>query len=215
MAESETVLEHHFRDLQQQREVSELGMWIFLMTEVLLFGVLFTSYTVFRHSYPAGFAAGSRDMETTIGAVNTAVLLISSFFIALSVYGAQTGGRKKLLWGLAIGALLGVVFMILKGVEYYDHYQHREVPGILFDYAKPNAHGVEIFFYLYFVMTGIHAIHLTIGICIVVVILVAAYRGRYSPLYHNPVEIVGLYWHFVDIVWIFLFPLLYLIDLKR
>lgn len=215
MSEAAHALESQFRDLEQQREVASLGMWIFLMTELLLFGALFTAYTVYRLSYPAAFASGSRDLEAGIGAINTAVLICSSLGMALAVYGAQTDKRKRLLMGLALAIILGTVFMVLKGVEYYHHYQQHEFPGLSFDYSKPHAEEEQVFFFLYFAMTGVHAIHLTIGIILVAVILVKAYRRAYSSLYYTPVELSGLYWHFVDIVWIFLFPLLYLIDAHR
>lgn len=215
MSEATSILESQFRDLEQQREVASLGMWIFLMTELLLFGALFTAYTVYRLSYPVAFASGSRDLEAGIGAINTAVLICSSLGMALAVYGAQTGKRKRLLIGLILAIILGTLFMVLKGVEYYHHYQHREFPGLSFDYSRPRAREEQVFFFLYFAMTGVHAIHLTIGILLVAVIFVKAYRRAYSAIYYTPVELSGLYWHFVDIVWIFLFPLLYLIDVHR
>ena len=213
MSEAESVLQHHFRDLEQQREASELGMWIFLMTEVLLFGVLFASYTVYRVSYPGVFAEASRELSAPIGAINTAVLIASSLGMALAVYGAQTNGRKYLLAGLTLAIILGTTFMVIKGFEYHDHYKHAQVPGLNFYYPKPQAHEAEIFFFLYFAMTGVHAIHLTVGIILVAFVLVRAYRRRFSSTYYTPVEVTGLYWHFVDIVWIFLFPMLYLINI--
>jgi cytochrome c oxidase subunit III len=213
LSEAAAALESQFRDLEQQREAASLGMWIFLMTELLLFGALFTAYTVYRFSYPATFAAASRDLEAGLGAINTAVLICSSLGMALAVYGAQTGGRKRLLAGLAIAVVLGAAFMVIKGVEYYHHYQHAEFPGLAFDYARPRAREWQVFFFLYFAMTGVHAIHLTVGIVLVCVVLFKAYKRAYSAGYHTPVELAGLYWHFVDIVWIFLFPLLYLIDI--
>jgi cytochrome c oxidase subunit III len=215
LSEAVTALASQFRDLEQQREVASLGMWIFLMTELLLFGALFTAYTVYRFSYPQSFAAASRDLEAGLGALNTAVLICSSLGMALAVYGAQTNRRKRLLVGLALAIVLGTVFMLIKGVEYYHHYQHAEFPGLAFDYARPHAREWQVFFFLYFAMTGVHAIHLTVGIVLVCVVFGKAYRRAYSPAYYTPVELSGLYWHFVDIVWLFLFPLLYLIDLHK
>jgi cytochrome c oxidase subunit 3 len=209
------VLELHFRDLEQQREAATLGMWIFLMTELLLFGGLFTGYAVYRSSYPQVFAEASRELSATIGTINTAVLLVSSFGMALAVYGAQTDKRKRTLIGLILAIVLGTTFMALKAYEYYDHYLHHQVPGLNFSWSQPNAQQAQIFFFLYFAMTGVHAIHLTIGIAIVVWLLVQAWRRKFTPVYHTPVEIGGLYWHFVDVVWIFLYPLLYLIDIHR
>jgi cytochrome c oxidase subunit 3 len=215
LSEAAAALESQFRDLEQQRETASLGMWIFLMTELLLFGALFTAYTVYRFSYPQTFAAASRDLEAGLGATNTAVLIGSSLGMALAVYGAQTNGRKRLLFGLALAIVLGTVFMVIKGVEYYHHYLHAEFPGLAFDYARPHAREMQVFFFLYFAMTGVHAIHLTVGIVLVCVVLFKAWRRAYTPDYHTPVELSGLYWHFVDIVWIFLFPLLYLIDIHK
>jgi cytochrome c oxidase subunit 3 len=214
-ADTETLLAPQFTDLTQQRETSELGMWVFLMTELLLFGALFTSYAVYRFRDPGVFAEASRDLEAGIGAINTAVLITSSLGMALAVSGAQTNDRRRLLGGLITAILLGTVFMVLKGVEYYHHYEHQEFPGLAFNFARPHAPEVQVFFFLYFAMTGLHAVHLTIGICLVTVLLIQAVRGRYSALYYTPVELAGLYWHFVDIVWIFLFPLLYLIGGRR
>lgn len=211
----ENLPEMQFRDLEQQRETAELGMWVFLVTELLLFGALFISYAVFRFFYPSVFAEASRHLEAGIGTINTMILIVSSLGMALAVYGARTGKRKKLLFGLVLAIVLGSAFMALKGLEYYHHYQHREFPGLAFDYTVPNAHEMQIFFFLYFAMTGLHAIHLTIGILLVCFILFRASRGAYSPAYYTPVENVGLYWHFVDIIWIFLFPLLYLIDIHH
>ena len=211
----EQLPELQFHDLDQQREAAEMGMWIFLITELLLFGGLFISYTVYRYRYPAVFAEASGHLDTVIGTVNTAVLIVSSLGMALAVYGAQTAKRKRLLIGLAVAIVFGSLFMAIKGLEYYHHYQNHEFPGLAFDYTVPNAHAMQIFFFLYFAMTGLHAIHLTIGIVMVCIILFQAYRRAYSPEYYTPVENAGLYWHFVDIVWIFLFPLLYLIDIHR
>ena len=207
--------EEQFRDLAQQRETAEFGMWVFLMTELLLFGGLFTAYTAFRYYYPAIFADASHGLNAVIGTINTAILIVSSLGMAIAVYAAKNGQRKKLLFALMSAIVLGTVFMVLKGIEYYNHYQHREFPGLAFDYSVPHARERQVFFFLYFAMTGLHAIHLTIGIILVSVIFIMAYRRRFSPVYYSPVENAGLYWHFVDIVWIFLYPLFYLIDIHH
>lgn len=215
MSETESLLKHHFRDLEQQRDAAELGMWIFLMTELLLFGGLFTAYAVYRSSFPQVFADASRELSAPIGTINTIVLIVSSFGVALAVYGAQSEGRKRLLGGLLLAMVLGITFLVVKGFEYHEHYAHHQVPGLNFVWSKPHPEQAQIFFFLYFAMTGVHAIHLTVGIIIVGVILWQAYRRKYSPQYYTPVEVGGLYWHFVDVVWIFLFPMLYLIDIHR
>ncbi len=190
-------------------------MWIFLMTELLLFGVLFTAYAVYRSSYPEAFAAASRELSAPIGTINTAILIVSSFGVALAVYGAQVNGRKRLLGGLLLAIVLGTAFLVIKGFEYHEHWTHQQVPGLNFAWHQPHPEQAQIFFFLYFVMTGVHAIHLTVGIAIVSGLLLQAYRRRYSPDYYTPVEVGGLYWHFVDVIWIFLYPLLYLIDIHR
>lgn len=210
-----TIPQKQFRDLSQQRETAEFGMWVFLMTELLLFGGLFVSYAAFRYYFPQVFAEASHGLNAVIGTVNTAILIVSSLGMAVAVYAAKNGQRKKLLFALLSAIILGTVFMILKGVEYYNHYQHQEFPGLAFDYTVPHAREKQVFFFLYFAMTGLHAIHLTIGIVLVTVIFVMAYRRRFSPVYYSPVENAGLYWHFVDIVWIFLYPLFYLIDIHH
>jgi cytochrome c oxidase subunit 3 len=215
LSQAESALETHFRDLEQQRQAATLGMWIFLMTELLLFGGLFTAYAVYRSAYPETFAEASRHLSAPIGTINTAILIISSFGIALGVYGAQTNGRKRLLWGLLLAIVLGTAFLGLKAYEYHDHWVHHEVPGLNFLWTKPHPEQAQVFFFLYFAMTGVHAIHLTIGIGIVCFILFQAWRRKYSKEYHTPVEVGGLYWHFVDVIWIFLYPLLYLIDIHR
>ncbi|HZT60775.1 MAG TPA: cytochrome c oxidase subunit 3 [Pyrinomonadaceae bacterium] len=205
------VLETQFADLEQQRETATFGMWVFLATELLLFGALFLAYTVYRYGAPEGFADASQHMEKVIGAVNTAVLLSSSFMVATAVRGAQVGGRKRLLFGLALTIVLGVVFLFFKGYEYYLHYEDHKVPGLNFEYAGQYAQAAKLFFFFYFAMTGLHAVHMLIGLGLVSVMLVRSWRGVFTEEYHAPVEVVGLYWHFVDLVWIFLFPVFYLI----
>lgn len=202
----------HFRDAEQQRESAEFGMWIFLATELLLFGGLFIAYTVCRYSYQTEFAAYSHDLNAMIGTVNTAVLILSSVAIAVAGLGAKNASRPRLLLGLSTAAALGTTFLGLKAYEYYQHYVDKDFPGLAFDAAT---HGKQVYFFLYFAMTGLHAIHLTIGIGIVLFVLWRAIRRAYSPYYFTPVENAGLYWHFVDVVWIFLYPLFYLIDLHK
>ena len=215
MSESNAVLSAQFSTLEQQRQTATLGLWVFLVSELLLFGALFTAYAVNRLRYPAVFAEASHDLETGLGTINTAVLITSSYMMAVAVNGARTDRRKRLVGGLASVAFLGMVFMGLKALEYYHHYQHREVPGLAFFYSRSNPNEARIFFFLYFAMTGVHAIHLIVGIGLVLIVLVRALRGRYGSSDYTPVEVTGLYWHFVDVIWIFLYPLLYLIDLHH
>ena len=197
-----------FADLAQQDEAAQLGIWVFLATETLFFGVLLLGYAVLRHAYPDGFAEAGRDTKLLIGTVNTAVLLTSSATIAWAAHAAETGHRRLLVRLLATTAALGLVFLVLKGIEYAAEYNERLVPGLNFDAARGGA--VELFYFLYFVLTGLHALHLSIGIGVICLIAVRARRGEFSPQYYTPVEVTALYWHFVDFVWIFLYPLIYL-----
>jgi len=211
----EPALQHHFADLEQQRESATLGMWVFLITEIMFFGGLFTAYLIYRVGHPAAFQAASEHMLFWAGAINTAVLICSSLMVVFAVHAAQTGHRKMIAWFLLAALLLGVVFLGIKGYEYHDHWVAHKVPGPSFTFDGPDPRAAELFFGLYFIMTGLHALHMVIGIALVSVVAYFAWQGRYTPEYHNPVENVGLYWHFVDIIWIFLFPLLYLISHKH
>ena len=202
---------HHFDDAEQQREASTLGMWVFLVQEVMFFGGLFTLYVVYRTLHPDGFAHASHHLDVVLGATNTAVLITSSLTMALGVWASQMDRRRLLLVCIALTALLGAVFLGIKSYEYWHKFQDGLVPGPLFTYTGPEAKQIELFLSIYFTMTGLHALHMVIGIGIMAWLLRGALAGRYGPAYHNPVEVGGLYWHFVDVVWIFLFPLLYLI----
>jgi cytochrome c oxidase subunit 3 len=209
-------LQHHFDSLEQQKESATLGMWTFLVTEIMFFGGLFLVYTIYRVQNPAGFAVASRQLDIGLGLFNTVVLIGSSFTMAMGVHSAALGRRKGTVFWLLATILLGSAFLGVKVKEYEHKFEHHLVPG-RFDPepAKiPLEHrrAAEAYFSLYFAMTGLHATHMVIGIPILGVLAVMAYRGRFSRSYSTPVEMFGLYWHFVDIIWIFLFPLLYLID---
>lgn len=186
-------------------------MWVFLITEVMFFGGLFTAYIVYRVAYPGAFAGASHHLDVTLGGINTAVLIMSSLTMAMAVYGAQTGKKRVLILCLSLTLLLGLTFLGIKAIEYYDKFAHGLVPGAGFHWEGPNKRQAELFFSIYFAMTGTHALHMVIGAGIITTLIIMSVRGRFSPEYHTPVELSGLYWHFVDIVWIFLFPLLYLI----
>ena len=207
------ALAHHFDSLAQQSEATTLGMWVFLVTEVLFFGGLFATYMIYRSWYPAAFAAASHELDVTLGTVNTVVLITSSLTMALAVHAAQLGQRKLLMTFLILTMILGTVFLGIKSVEYYHKFAEHHVPGADFQFEKEHILHAQIFFSLYFVMTGLHAVHMIIGIGIMLVMLYWSWNGTITPEYFSPIEISGLYWHFVDIVWIFLFPLLYLIGL--
>jgi cytochrome c oxidase subunit 3 len=203
--------QHQFDDAAQQRHASWLGMWIFLATEVMFFGGLFTGYAFYRSAYPLAFADASNHLEVWLGAINTAVLICSSFTMALAVHSAETGRRKALVNFLLLTIVLGSVFLGIKFSEYHAKFVEHLVPGVSFRFEGPLAHPAEIFFSFYFAMTGMHALHMVIGIGLLTWLALKARLGRFSASYFTPVELVGLYWHFVDIVWIFLFPLLYLV----
>ena len=208
---SHPALAHHFDNLEQQAEAATLGMWVFLVTEVLFFGGLFVTYAVYRSFYPAAFSAASHELDILLGGINTAVLITSSLTMALAVHAAQLGQRRLLMIFLVVTMVLGTVFLGIKAVEYYHKFAEHHVPGATFQFEREHQRHAQIFFSLYFIMTGLHAIHMIIGIGVLLVMWIWAWRGTITREYAGPIEIIGLYWHFVDIVWIFLFPLLYLI----
>jgi cytochrome c oxidase subunit 3 len=205
------ALAHHFDSLAQQSEATTLGMWVFLVTEVLFFGGLFATYMIYRSWYPDAFAAASHELDVTLGTINTVVLITSSLTMALAVHAAQLGQRRALMLFLILTVVLGGAFLGIKSVEYYHKFVEHHVPGPSFQFEAEHIRHAQIFFSLYFVMTGLHAVHMIIGIGIMLVMLHWSWNGTITEEYFSPIEISGLYWHFVDIVWIFLFPLLYLI----
>jgi cytochrome c oxidase subunit 3 len=204
-------LQHHFDSFEQQQEASYVGMWAFLVTEVLFFGGVFMAYLVYRTASPEAFAAASGALDIRWGTINTAVLIGSSLTMALAVWAAQTGRRLPTVGFLLATLALGSTFLGIKAIEYSHKFHEHLFPGAGFEWDGPLAAGAHMFFNLYFVMTGLHALHMVIGAGLLVATATLAWKGRFSPENHNFVEGVGLYWHFVDIVWIFLFPLLYLL----
>ena len=225
---SHSGLAHHFTSMEQQRQAGSLGMWVFLVTEIMFFGGLFLAYLIFRSKYGEAFYLGSRELSISLGSFNTLVLIASSLTMALAVHASQRSNRGRQILFLLATVALGVVFLGVKGVEYRDKITHHHFPGSEFSFQS-SASGVEngkagvpskggtvsnqiqLFFFLYFSMTGVHAIHMIVGVVVLLFLIYFAYRGRFDSTYHAPVELTGLYWHFVDIVWIYLFPLLYLI----
>ncbi|MDT4965291.1 MAG: cytochrome c oxidase subunit [Acidobacteriota bacterium] len=221
---AQTALAHHFDNMEQQREAGSIGMWVFLVQEIMFFGALFLAYSIFRAKFPEAFAAASNHLDIKLGAINTVVLIVSSLTMALAVYYAQVGNRRMQVIFLTITLLLGLTFLGIKAIEYREKYVDNLIPGSLIAGhpfnpnleelrlpANASVHNVEMFYWIYFAMTGLHALHMIIGVGILAYLIFQARKGRYTPEYHSPVEISGLYWHFVDIVWIFLFPLLYLL----
>ena len=206
-------------------------MWLFLVTEIMFFGGLFMTYIAYRGAYPEAFAMASRNIVIFWGLLNTAVLICSSLTMAMAVHSAALSKTKATVTYLILTLILGCTFLGVKAIEYADKFKNHEVPGANYSFESHSAkHGTEgeaagghevqpadqahtqLFFGLYFGMTGLHALHMIIGAGILLYLIPAAARGRFNAQWHTPVEMFGLYWHFVDIVWIFLFPLLYLID---
>lgn len=210
MAEGGSFVAEQFEDMSQQKEASTLGMWTFLATEVLFFGGMFMSYITYRHAYPEAFAEASRHTILLYGTVNTAILLTSSLTMALAVNAAQHGRRNQLALFLLVTLFFGLCFLGVKGLEYHEDLQENLWPGPHFRASLPPQ--AQIFWFLYWVMTGLHALHVTVGIVLIGIMAMLSRRGRFSGSYYTPVEVTGLYWHFVDIVWIFLYPLLYLVN---
>lgn len=219
---------HHFETEEQQREAGSFGMWLFLVTEVMFFGGMFMAYLLYRNWYYPAFAVGSNQLSIAIGTANTAVLITSGFCMALGVWAAEMRRRKLLVGMLVLTILFGLVFLGLKGSEYHEKYVLHHIPGDNFNismFTNPAGYGlkedpiapdmaqkVQIFFFLYFALTGMHALHMIIGEGLLFWLTWRAYRGDFSSGYVAPIENFGLYWHFVDIIWLFLFPLLYLIN---
>jgi len=198
-----------YASIPHRDHTAELGMWVFIATEVLLFGGLILAYFIYRHAFPHGFVEGSRHTEIVIGTVNTAVLLTSSFLVAWAVEIFSPATSRIATWLLMGAACLGLVFLVLKGIEYSKEYDAHLVPGIDFQSAGPLADGVQLFFILYFIATAIHALHVLIGICLLTT-LATICRKAPTTRHHTALRSAALYWHFVDMVWIFLFALIYL-----
>lgn len=208
---TKSPLQHHFTSLDQQFSASQMGMWSFLITEILFFGGLFLGYTLYRIFYPQAWAAASQQLDVTLGAVNTVILIGSSFTMALAVRSGHLGNKPAIIKNLGLTLLLGLVFLGIKAVEYSAKFEHHLVPGAHFSFPAYPGPGAELFFSFYFAMTGLHAFHMVIGMVGIGILMWMAANDRFSKEYSTPVEMMGLYWHFVDIVWIFLFPLLYLV----
>jgi cytochrome c oxidase subunit III len=213
-------LEEQFATLEQQTATSALGMWVFLATEVMFFGTLFAALGVYRYRYAEAFERASEQLNWIIGGINTLVLLCSSFLIVLAVYYAKLGHRKQVVVYLLLTALLGIAFMGFKGLEYYLDFRENLVPRLKFDpqiwvterhLAPEQVPHVELFLLFYWVMTGFHALHVTIGVVAVLIVATLEWKRNFPAVYYAPVEVLALYWHFVDLVWIALLPMLYLL----
>jgi cytochrome c oxidase subunit 3 len=219
---------HHFETQEQQREAGTFGMWLFLLTEIMFFGGMFFAYLLYRNWYNPAFVAGSNQLSIPLGTANTAILISSGFFMALAVWAAEVKKKNLLLIYLVLTTLFGLAFLGVKYFEYKEKFELHHIPGASFDvsqFINPHAYGLkeeplapdmaqktQVFFFLYFAMTGMHALHMIIGIVLLFWLMWRANRGEFTAGYVAPIENFALYWHFVDIVWIFLFPLLYLIN---
>jgi cytochrome c oxidase subunit 3 len=219
-AERDPHLAHHFETIEQQEESCTLGMWLFLCQEVMFFGGLFMAYAVYRYMYFDAFVEGSAGLSWQIGALNTIILLLSSFTMAMGVYYCQVGDSKKLFRALGLTMILGLAFVVIKlTLEWGPKFAEGVLPGATWHpvghYAKlgayPEQGHMELFYFLYYIMTGMHAFHMLIGFGILAVLMVMAKMGKFGPKRYMPIMFFGLYWHFVDIVWVFLFPMFYLV----
>lgn len=209
MAEAHAEVAEQFDDMAQQTEASTLGMWTFLASEILFFGGLFLSYIVYRHAYIAAFAEAGHHVKLLHGTVNTALLLTSSLTMSLAIHAAQTGLKRPLVGFLFLTMFLGCAFLGVKGLEYASDIHEHLVPGSHFTPDLPVQ--AQIFWVLYWIMTGVHTVHLVVGIGLLAVIARMAMKSRFSEQYHNPVVMTGLYWHFVDLIWVWLYALFYLV----
>jgi cytochrome c oxidase subunit 3 len=216
---SRHLLQEQFESLEHQHQTALVSMWIFLVTELMLFGSLFVSLSVYRYYYPEASSTASHKLNWIIGSMNGCVLIVSSMFMGLAVHEAKLGRSKRIALFLMCTACFGILFDCLKGLEYYTDWRDQLIPGWKFDesewitkeHLRPDqVPYVKLWLIFYWIMTGLHAVHLTIGILLVSGLAVLAFKGVFSAVYHSPVEVIGLYWHFVDIVWIFLLPMLYL-----
>ncbi|MHC5538473.1 cytochrome c oxidase subunit 3 family protein [Singulisphaera rosea] len=218
------LLAHHFEDMGQQHESAALGMWTFLATEVMFFGGLFGAFCVYRFTDSHSFSLASRQLDILWGTINTFVLLTSSLTMAFAVRAGQTADQKGQVRFLIATMILASMFLGIKASEYYEDYEKHLIPGASFNAEElkipegspPSVaqHG-QLFFVFYFFMTGLHAFHMVIGIGVMAWMVALARKGKFTAEYFTPLEMTGLYWHFVDMVWVFLFPLLYLIDLHK
>jgi cytochrome c oxidase subunit 3 len=207
----EGILAHHFSSLERQNEAMRLGMWLFLATEILLFAGLFTGYSVYRYQFPLAFAECSRHLEIALGTLNTVVLITSSFTVALSIHYARTDRRRAAALCLALTIAFALAFLGIKAVEYTAHFHEHSLPGKYYAFKEVKVPGAAMFFTMYFLMTGLHGLHVIAGMSVLSWLLWRTLQGRYSSRYYTGLEMGGLYWHLVDLVWIFLYPLLYLI----
>ena len=208
------ILYKQYSDLEQQRESSVAGMWTFIASEVMFFGGLFLAFTVYRLNYTQEFNEASQHLNPGLAAFNTALLLTSGLTMALATASNKLGWKRSTLLLLMVTFPLGALFLVIKGIEYYDDWHKGLFPGSAFTWTGSDPGHVQLFFILYFLMTGFHALHLIIGMGLILVMLLLTWKGWINSRHFMPLDVTGIYWHFVDLVWIFLFPLLYLLGAK-
>lgn len=212
MTTAESPVQVQFNDAIQQREAATMGMWLFIATEILFFGGMFLGYTIYRISYPQAFAEASKHTLIGFGGTNTAILLVSSGVMAFGVRAAAQNRRGIVTLLLLATAALGALFLVLKGFEYAQEIHEGLFPGRNFHLQVSDPKHAELFYYLYWLLTGVHAFHVTIGVVLITIFAVRVWFWDAFRNHDTGIELLGLYWHFVDIVWVFLFPLLYLVD---
>jgi cytochrome c oxidase subunit 3 len=208
---AEPFLQHHFTTAEQQADAGKIGMWLFLVTEILLFGGLFVGFAIMQGLHPEAFLQAHRHLDRTLGFINTVVLLSSSYTMVMAVWSAQNERRKRLIVYLLLTIAFAGVFLGIKYIEYSHKFHEGLLPGRFYHHAGDTVPGQFMFFSFYFMMTGLHGLHILGGIVAISWVLRRAIRGDFSHKYYTPVDLVGLYWHLVDVIWIYLFPLLYLI----
>lgn len=202
---------HHFKDAMHEFLSSKEGIWLFMVTEVVMFGGLFVGYFLMHALYPATFAEGASHLDWKMGSINTVVLIASSWTMALGIHFIQVGKNSKATAALITTIVCGGIFMVIKYLEYSHKIHDGLLPGKFFNHPESIAHNMGMYFGFYFAMTGLHGIHVLCGMLLITWVLIRHLRGEFNPHYFTPVEGVGIFWHIVDLVWIFLFPLLYLI----
>lgn len=205
---------HHFESAEHEYQSSKFGTWVFLVTEIMMFGGLFVGYIIYHQKYPQMFHTGSTFLDWKLGSLNTVVLIFSSLTMALSIYYAQKNERVKTLINLYVTFICGAIFMYVKYMEYEHKFHLGIFPGHFFRYNGPEAHqfsNLPMYFSFYFCMTALHGFHVLCGMALIAWLIVRAHRNEFDSHYYTPLECTGLFWHLVDLIWIYLFPLLYLI----
>lgn len=214
MTNNRAILYEHFSDIEQQRETSTAGIWVFIGSEIMFFGAVILAFSVYRFNYAQAFSEGAQELNVALGAINTAILFTSGLSMLLASATNKMGAKFLTILFLLVTGALGAVFLVIKGIEYHEDWTEGLFPGGGFQWSGANSPQVQLFFLLYFIMTGFHALHLLVGIGLILTVAWLVLRGWIHEEHFMPLEVAGIYWHFVDMVWIFLFTLLYLLGGK-